>query len=344
MQPNLRPEDEENVAALVEIRQKNNDFCWLICNYLNNTPKAITKEAMDEINGDGALPNEVAYTILLSCFCGLDPEGNEPDRKMVTEYFHCAVKRLETEKYLKNPFYQNIHIPDVKFENWELRHQTYAPYEAFVYKDLISEPNHKEYPGIGFFDQEFQYPSVMENGHEWMAIKPSELETIQPAIDAVAGKVVAFGLGLGYFAYMASLKTSVSSITIVECDPNVIALFKRHILPQFEYSEKVKIIFADALEYAEQCMPRNAFDYAFVDVWHDAADGLDMYLKMKKKECLNPGTTFLYWVEESLLSSLRWQLFDDAVEKAHSVAEIEEALSNARLRELAALDIVALPS
>jgi len=344
MYPNLRLGDKDKVSALVEIRQKNNDFCWLVCDYLNNTPKAITKGLMDDINGNGVLSNETAFAILLSCFCGLDPEGNEQDRKMATGYFHYAVKQLNPEVYLKNPFYQNIHIPDVTFENWELRHHTYSPYEAFIYKDLISEPNHKEYPAIGFFDQEFQYPSVMEDGHEWMSIKPSELETIQPAVDAVAGKVVTFGLGLGYFAYMASLKNSVSSLTVIERDPNVIALFERYILPQFECPEKVKIISADALEYAEQQMPGNAFDYAFVDVWHDAADGLEMYLKMKKKEVLSPRTKFLYWVEESLLSSFRWQLFDDVVEKAHSFAEIEQALSDTNLRELAALEIVTLPS
>lgn len=316
----------------------------MICDYLNNTPKAITQELMEDINGNGALSNETAFAILLGCFCGLDSEDNEQDREMVANYFRYAVKQLDPNVYLKNSFYQNVHIPDVKFGNWELRHQTYSPYEAFIYKDLISEPNHKEYPAIGFFEQEFQYPSVMEDGHEWMAIKPSEIETIQPAIDAVTGKVVTFGLGLGYFAYMASLKTSVSSLTVIERDPNVIALFERYILPQFEFPGKVKIISADVLEYVEQQMPGNAFDYAFADVWHDAADGLEVYLKLKKKEHLNPRTQFLYWVEESLLSSFRWQLFDEVVKKAHSFAEIEHALSDAKLRELAALEITTLPS
>jgi len=54
------------------------------------------------------------------------------------------------------------------------------------------------------------------------------------------------------------------SITIVERDDEVIQYFKRYILPQFEYQEKVEIISFDAFEYAEKQMPGKDFDYAFI--------------------------------------------------------------------------------
>lgn len=73
----------------------------------------------------------------------------------------------------------------------------------------------------------------MEDGQEWMAIKPNEIETMRQPIARAAGQVVAFGLGMGYYAFMVSEKPEVKTLTIVERDENVIALFREHILPQF---------------------------------------------------------------------------------------------------------------
>ena len=66
------------------------------------------------------------------------------------------------------------------------------------------------------------------------------------------GNVLTFGLGLGYYAYMVSEKESVESVTIVEMNEDVIQLFKKYVLPQFKNAEKIKIIKADAFEYAQQ--------------------------------------------------------------------------------------------
>lgn len=337
MNENLSPKDIEKVKKLTEIRQRNNDFSWMVCDYLNNHPCSITKDLMQSINSDGMLPEETAYFILLAALCGLDPEKNERDKQFTDAYFRRAVKKLDTKTYIENPYYQNIQIPEVGFGNWKLVFQKYKPYEAFIYKDLIVEPEFKEFPCIGFFNEEFRYPTVMENDHEWMSIKPSEIETSQPAIDAIEGKVVTFGLGLGYFAYMASIKEGVQGITIVERNKEVIQFFERYILPQFQHREKVEIIAADAFEYVEKQMPDKNFDYVFVDLWHDVSDGLESYLKMKKMEHFSPQTKFLYWVEDSLLSGFRWQIFNWVVENARSYHEISNFLSKPFLQKIAAI-------
>lgn len=337
---NLSLEDIEKVRKLTEIRQRNNEISWMLCDYLNNNPCLITKELMESINSSGTLPEETVYFALLTGLCGLDTENNERDKQLEYDYFRPAIKKLNTKSYIENPYYRNISIPEVTFGDWELKYQKYRPYEAFIYKDLIVESDFKELPCIGFFNEEFRFPSVTENAHEWMSIKPSEIETSQSAINAIEGKVVTFGLGLGYFAYMASIKESVQSITVVERDNEVIQLFKRYILPQFRHKEKVEIISVDAFEYAETQMPDKKFDYAFVDLWHDVSDGLEIYLKMKKLEHFSYPTKFLYWVEESLLSGFRWQIFDWVIENARSYNEIIKSLSKPFLRKLAATEVV----
>ncbi|MCX5775906.1 MAG: hypothetical protein NTV44_06130, partial [Firmicutes bacterium] len=140
----------------------------------------------------------------------------------------------------------------------------------------------------------FSYLTVSEGDVIWMSVTPNEIETMQPVIDHVQGKVITFGLGLGYFAYMASIKDDVESVTIIENNKDIISLFNKHILPQFAHKEKIKIISADAFEYAQKEMPKHDFDEAFVDLWHGAEDGVALYIRMKKWERLNPRTKFSY--------------------------------------------------
>ena len=74
-----------------------------------------------------------------------------------------------------------------------------------------------------------------------MSVTPNEVYTVQPAIDNAKGKVLTLGCGMGYFAYMASLKEEVESITIIELEQDVIDLFENSILPQFENKDKIYI-------------------------------------------------------------------------------------------------------
>ena len=162
-----------------------------------------------------------------------------------------------------------------------------------------------EIPPLGFFTEPFSFPAVLEDGNEWMTLTPVDIDTCDDAIEQAHGRVVTFGLGLGYYAYMVSEKAEVESITVVERSPSVIALFKKHILPQFPHGEKVRIVESDAFEYLERVMPEEHFDYAFIDIWRDASDGAPVYERMKPMEKLCRGTEFSYWIENFLISRLR---------------------------------------
>ncbi len=335
----LSDTDKSKIEKLIRTRQLNNDYAWMLCDYIDKTPCLITKELMEASNPDGLLPDETIYTALLSGFCGLDPEANADDRIIYNDYFRSSVVKLDAAAYANDPYYKNIVIPNVKFGNWELKYEHYKAYEAFVCDEMILRPDFKEIQRIGFFDTDFSYPAVMEDGHEWMAIKPNETATIRFAVDAAHGKVVTFGLGMGYYPYLVHLKPDVESITIVERSAEVINLFRTHILPQFPNPEKVVIVQSDAFEYAEHKMLAEQFDYAFADTWRDVSDGLPMYLRMKKLEYLHPHTKFAYWVEESLLSGYRWQMFDTVIDNVTSYSEACRCLSDDGLRKFATIRI-----
>ncbi|MBO7494990.1 MAG: hypothetical protein J6T98_00435 [Salinivirgaceae bacterium] len=339
MNNKLSATDRAKVEELIKIRERNNNYAWMLCDYLDQNPCLITKELMAESNPGGILPDEAIYTALLTGFCGLNPEENPDDRILLNDYFRRSVVKLNAKAYAEDPYYKNIRIPNVKFGRWELKYEHYKAYEAFVCDEMILDPDFKEIQRIGFFDCDFSYPAVMEDGHEWMAIKPNETATITFAVNAAHGKVATFGLGMGYYPYLVHLKPNVESITIIERSAEVIELFKTHILPQFDMPEKVRIVQSDAFEYAEKQMPAEKFDYAFADTWRDVSDGLSMYLRMKKLEHLNPHTEFSYWVEESLLSGYRWQMFDTIIDNAASYDEVCRCLSDEGLRKFAATRI-----
>lgn len=299
---------------------KNFRITRLYAALLERCPEIITKEMVDALTSDGDMTRAEAIVALLSEAFGLDIDKAE-DRMLVREYLTPSVRMLDRKRYIENPYYKNIKITNIKDGDWELRLESYKPYRAVICHDMMLYDDFREVPPLGFFDEEFHFPAVLEGGNEWMTLTPVDLDTSDEAIEAAKGKVVTFGLGLGYYAYMCSEKAEVSSITVVEKSPDVIRLFKTHILPQFPRADKVRIIEADAFEYAEHQMPSEGYDVAFVDTWRDASDGAPMYERMKPLKALSPNTRFLYWIENFLISRVRAERYADMCEKIDASAK-----------------------
>jgi hypothetical protein len=145
-------------------------------------------------------------------------------------------------------------------------------------------------------------------------------------------------LGLGYFAFCTAEKQNVECVTVVERDADVIDLFSKFILPQFPHKEKIKIVKADAFDYLETLSPDD-FDYLFADLWHDQSDGLPLYLTLSRIARNRNLTDVDYWIEPTLLASLRHMVYDRITDpnqplQLHGVP-IEELLSDAFLKRLA---------
>ncbi len=308
----------------------------LYADYLNNHPDCITRELVELIREGSDMSREEALVGILTELFGIDFDRSVEDRRLIRDYLTPSVRMMDPERYTKNPYYVNIKIPNVKVGNWELKNESYKPYRAVIAGDMELYPDFREVPPLGFFEEEFFFPAVLEGGNEWMTLTPVDLDTCEEAILAARGRVVTFGLGLGYYAYMVSERSEVESITVVEKSHDVIKLFREYILPQFKHGEKVKIVEADAFEYAESIMPEEGFDLAFVDTWRDASDGAPMYERMKRLEHLSPNTKFLYWIENFLISRCRaikyGEICDSLDEKAEDApktcAEAVKMLQN----------------
>ncbi|MBQ4585356.1 MAG: hypothetical protein IJA82_04030 [Clostridia bacterium] len=326
----MKKEDLSKIEELEKTRKKNFLAFSLIADYLNEFPTLVNERLMKEIGSDMGINEERVFAIFLSNALS-DDEG--VIRILEREYLKKSVKKLNATEYKSDPYYKNIKIPTKKLKNWSLGYQTYQKYEGFIYKDILVEDNYTEIPQIGFFNEEFSFPTVFENGVEWMAIKPNEIETMKHHIEKMEGDVAVFGLGMGYFAYMVSQKQEVNSITIVERDENVIQLFEENILPQFPNKDKITIEKCDAFDFVENKQNSKKYRHAFVDLWHDAGDGLPLYSKMKGLESKMEGTEFSYWIEDTLITYARWQIFIDLYDKIKNgtleitYEDVEKAIS-----------------
>ena len=316
--------DREKLKRLEKTFELNFRLTRLYANYLEHYNEIINREMIDALCGDGEIEVKDGLVAILCQIFGLDIDGTQDERTLIRSYITPSVRVMDADRYRNNPYYVNVKIPEVKKGRWELKKEKYPAYRGVIASDIIFD-GFREIPPLGFFKEDFEFPAVLEDGNEWMTLTPVDLDTSDEAIERAHGKVVTFGLGLGYYAYMVSRKESVESITVVEKSEDVIALFKEFILPQFSHPEKVKIVNADAFEYAEHTMPAEGFDVAFVDTWRDASDGAPMYERMKALEHLSPSTEFLYWIENFLISRLRALRFADLMDRLDSGEELEYA-------------------
>ena len=352
IQLNFNRAEQEKLSRLQTVFSRNRRLMRLYSAYLSDSPNLVTKDMTETLSRECGVSPSFAYASCLSVFFGLDTEHSAEDRRFEREYLVPSVRQLDPKRYTENPYYRTVRVPESEqCGNWELRQETYPACRAFVCGGPVLHEGFREYPQIGFFDEPFRFPAVLENRNEWMTLTPVDLDTSVEAIAMAHGKVVTFGLGLGYFAFMASEKKDVRSVTVIEKSPDVIRLFRTYILPQLPHADKIRIVQADAFEYAEKIMPQEHFDMAFADTWRDVSDGLGMYLRMKRLERCSPGTTFVYWIEDMILSHLRGLVFDSLTRRTEDAVrffpgedrtlktcrELEELLTDAALRNAAPL-------
>lgn len=266
---------------------------------LNEQPDYITSEMIRVLTGDHRLPVDRAYSALLCAALGFDC-SSQRDKDIWDSYSPHMVHYLDERDYTGDPYYKAVtSVSAAVCGEWELKSFVIQPFTAFVCGDPISLPDGRVIPQIGFFDCVYRYPGVTQSGREWMTLLPNEIITQRVPIKKARGRVLTYGLGMGYFAFMCAQKKEVESVTVVERDENVIKLFNDLLLPRFPHGEKIRIVCADAFDYAEHIAPNAGFNYVFADIWHDPTDGVALYKRFKSLE-IDKNAQYDYWIEDTL--------------------------------------------
>ena len=238
-------------------------------------------------------------------------------------------KKLDTKVYLENPYYQKLKFSTFKKGRYKLFYDEYAPLIGFTYDDLIvdEENGFREITPMGFLVKPFSFPSLAKDNITWMSLIPHEINTMKKPILEATGNVLVLGLGLGYFPYMIHNKNDVKNIDIVEFDAQIINIFDQFLLPVFENPQKINVIKDEAYQYLNR-VDLNQYDYVFVDIYHNANDGIDHYFKIQKIAKNYPKTKFRFWIENSLICLVRRMMSTLIEEEVYSPGKYDYTIEN----------------
>lgn len=304
MKIDMKRDEQTKLDAVIEQSHMNIETSELQNSFIDDNYDAIDEKLINEARANEGYLEEEAFKKLFLSFLELDE--SDPlvqDMDKLTKFDRFSL--LDKKDYISNPYYKNIKDIGINDGKYRLLINTFKPYEAFSYDQTkgIRENNYAEVTPFGFFNEEVSYLALVENNTVWMSITPYEINTMKKAIANAHGKVMTFGLGLGYFAFMASEKEDVEKVTIVESEKEVIDLFTKYLLPQFPHKEKIEIIKGDAFNKMDLA---KEYDDLFIDIYHTADDALPLYLKFKRKASkMKLAINIDYWIEESILAKLR---------------------------------------
>lgn len=211
---------------------------------------------------------------------------------------------LNTQDYQKTPYNQHICLSDCKKAGFEYREFLMPANELLNVDVLQDDPNREliDYLILRAFDQQYKCCALLQDGQFWMSDNPAEANTIDPYAAKACGKVLTFGLGIGYFVYMALANPRVLEVWVVEFNHEVIKLFEQCLRPQFSRADRIHIINGDAFAYFNQEF-LNDFDYIFVDIWKDHQDGLQSITKLLENY-LPPFDKIDFWIERTCYEPL----------------------------------------
>lgn len=235
--------------------------------------------------------NEVASTLL---------EFDKDSSSYLSSLPFLDVAEINPSLLEDNPYYQKlIKKSSSKYKDIEFGFDYFYPYVPFLLDEKIMGDDYKCHSPFGYFSKRIKYPLIRKNGANWMELVPHEINSMEIDINKAKGNILVVGLGLGYFAYMTSNKKEVSSVNILEKDKDIIEIFNSCLLDEFENKSKIKIINDDALTYLDY--PK--YDFVYIDIYRDEADGLPLVGKLLNNPKLPLDTSF--WFISSLIVYLR---------------------------------------
>lgn len=312
----------EKLMLMMQMKQASSTVNMILTNGINES--TIIPSDVDELREEAARAkrelskqgesklsvDQIMMLLLVESMIG-PYLGDEPEiMSFFMDWIASESKVLDVKEFNNNPYIKNIDFKNRQQGDFELRYHDMMPYELEIYnvpKRLEETP--VDIPRVCCFTDKFEYPVIIQKSIQstWMSVSPNEVFTMERPIKRAKGKVLTLGCGMGYFAYMASLKDEVESVTIVEFAQSVIDLFEMFLLPQFENKEKITIVKADAIEYMQN-LEDGKFDYCFADIWIGIGD-IQPYFAVKEIGRKFRKTLMDYWIEDSfatLLSSYVW--------------------------------------
>ena len=304
----------EKMAMLMDLHMASSTVNTVLTNMINENsmiPSDIDKLRAEAIKLQSQMKNTSVDKMMMRLMVeGMIAPYIGNDARMFDFFMNSLLNEgrvFDVSEIQDNPYVKDIDFKDRRSGDFEFRYHSFMPYELDIYdipRKIIEYD--VDIPRISCFTEKVEYPVIFQNSIKstWMSVSPNEINTMKQPIRNAKGKVLTLGCGMGYFAYMASLKADVESITIVEREQSVIDLFTSFILPQFKTKDKITVIKDDAIEYMMN-LEDGLYDYCFADIWIGVMD-FEPYIETKEVCKRFRKMRMEYWIEDAfgiLLSS-----------------------------------------
>lgn len=231
---------------------------------------------------------------------------------------------IHTADFKKNPYYRNIQLNRIISSQFSYEKVLIEKNYLFNYDSITDdkEKELKDYMKLRALDEDLEMIYLFEENEGWMMCSPSEASTNDPYAAKARGNVLTFGLGIGYFVYMALLNPEVNSVTVIEKSEDVITLFSQ-IVKQFPQDKEIKIINGDAFDFFNEDFLKN-YDYIYVDIYRSSDDGRQIISKLLN-QYLPPHEKIDFWIENSCLNPIRTLIlmhYDEVI--SNRIQEVNE--------------------
>lgn len=221
---------------------------------------------------------------------------------------------LSADEWESSPYHSTVRLDWIKDSSFYYETRKIAGRELFNSDCIQKDPERSlnDWMKLRAMDRNFESIYLYQTSKEedtddtdWMMDAPSEAVTNNRPAEKAHGNVLTFGLGIGYFVFMAMRNPAVKSITVVENSPEVIAMFRRFLEPQFPQDVPLYINEADAYEmFTEEFL--SDFDYIYTDIWLSSEDGLASIDRLLSQ--YNPPFEKAdFWIEDSCFEVM-WTL------------------------------------
>lgn len=139
--------------------------------------------------------------------------------------------------------------------------------------------------------------ALQKDGDVWMSLAPMEVESQVIAVAAASGHVVILGLGMGWAAAECAYRAEVTAVTVVERDPDVIALHRQ--LGLFArlpdgMGGKVSVVEADAYHWK----PDQSVELLIADIWLPLIDMADRAEEVRRMQANIGADRVYFWGQE----------------------------------------------
>jgi len=214
---------------------------------------------------------------------------------------------ISASAWESSPYHSAIHLEGIHDEHFSYETELIRGRELFN-ADMIQKDPRRELNDsmkLRALDRDCRALYLLQDGEDWMLDAPSEAATNDRPAAQACGHVLTFGLGIGYYIFMAMRNPRVSDITVIERSPEVIAMFRRFLQPQFPSSVPLRIIEGDAFDYFRRDW-LSSFDSVYVDIWRSSQDGLEIMTRLLE-QYLPPYEQASFWIEDSCMETV-WTL------------------------------------